>query len=106
MMVCANQVMAYGAIAVSDDVGDNAKDAGVGYGVGDTQKAAENDAMKECSSINKGCILVLAYKECGAYASSKDHSGTGIGSTEDAAKKAAKDQCGDDDCRVAASDCR
>lgn len=106
MMLSANQVMAYSAIAVNDDVGDKAEDIGVGYGRGDTKEAAEADALKSCKSAgNKSCEVVITYDKCGAYANSKKYSGVGTGDTEDAAKQAAVDKCGSDACRVAASDC-
>lgn len=106
MMVSANQVMAYSAIAVDDAVGDKAEEIGVGYGRGDTKEAAEADALKECKGAgNKACEVVVTYDKCGAYANSKKYSGAGTGDTEAAAKKAAVDKCGSDTCRVSASDC-
>ncbi len=105
LMTCSNLAMAYGAIAVDDAEGDRAIDAGYGYGTGDTEAEAKTDALRECKKVgNDDCQVVVTYKLCGAYASSKKYQGVGKGETEASAKKAALEECGDD-CRVVASEC-
>lgn len=105
MMACSNLAMAYGAIAVDDAEGDRAIDAGYGYGTGDTEAEAKADALRECKKVgNDDCQVVVTYKLCGAYASSRKYQGVGKGETEASAKKAALEECGDG-CRVVASEC-
>jgi uncharacterized protein (DUF2147 family) len=105
MMIFTNAAMAYGAIAVNDEEGLKAAEVGFGYGTGDSESAAKADAVKECKKAgNDACKAEVAYKLCGAYASSKSVSGVGKGDTEEEAKKNALKECGDG-CRVVASDC-
>ncbi len=97
---------AAGAIAVIDEAGDSAKDAGYAVGRGDTQDKAVKDAFAECKKAGmKGCKIAVTYDECGAYASSKERFGIGDGDTEAAAKKAALKNCGNTSCRIVISDC-
>ena len=70
---------AIGAIAVDDSVGEN--DPGYGFVTGeDSEAAAKAGAMKQCkSSGNDNCKVVVWFKTCGAYASSKKYYGYGFG---------------------------
>lgn len=106
VFLCANSAMAYSAIAVDDEAGESAKDAGYGVGRGDTKAEAKKDAIKECKSHdNKGCKVMVEYNECGAYAASINSWGTGTGKTEAEAKKLALKGCGNNQCRIVVSDC-
>ena len=94
------------AIAVDDDENTRGGDAGWGTGEGDTDKEAQAMALKNCREHgSKGCEVALTYKQCGAYASSRKHSGTGTGASESVAKKAALDECGNNSCKIVVSDC-
>jgi len=95
---------ATGAIAVNDDQGTAAEDAGYGVGYGSSKKEASSNALKECKSAgNDQCKVMLTFEQCGAYVGNKAFYGTGIGSTEAAAQKAAKADC--PDCKLIVSDC-
>jgi hypothetical protein len=90
------------AIAVDDDTGTSGGDAGYGTGEGDSAKEAQDMAMKNCTKNgNKHCEVVATYDHCGAYASSRKHAGVGTGSSKNAAKEKAMDECGNDSCKVA-----
>lgn len=95
------------SIAVDDDTSTAAGNAGYGVGTGGSKAAAEADAMKNCKSEgNKGCQVEISFQSgCGAYASSKQHSGDGTGATKAAASAAAKSNCGDGSCKVVVADC-
>jgi hypothetical protein len=94
------------AIAVDDDVKTGAGDAGWGTGEGDTEKEAKDMALKNCAKNgNKSCQIVLTYKQCAAYASSRKHFGTGTGPSKDVARAKAMEDCGNDNCKVVVSDC-
>jgi hypothetical protein len=96
----------FDAIAVSDERGLAGGDAGYGVGQGHTQQEANAGAMQECRSHgNTNCKLVLTYPLCGAYASSRDHAGTGTGDSKGAAARNALGGCGRDTCKVVVSDC-
>jgi len=96
----------YDAIAVHDEQGLKGGDAGYGVGEGKTANAANDMAMKNCRTSGNGkCELAVTYQQCGAYASSREHSGTGTGETKDAAKSAALGQCGSGGCKIVVSDC-
>ena len=96
---------AIGAIAVDDSVGEN--DPGYGFVTGeDSEAAAKAGAMKQCkSSGNDNCKVVVWFKTCGAYASSKKYYGYGYGATKEVATKAALDMCGQNGCKVVIADC-
>ena len=94
------------AIAVDDDTSTSGGDAGWGTGEGDTEKEAKDMALKNCAKHgNKGCEVVLTYKQCGAYASSRKKYGTGTGPSKDVARAKAMEDCGNDKCKVVVSDC-
>ena len=95
------------SIAVDDDTATNAGDAGYGIGNGDTKAAAESEAMKTCKGEgNSNCKVEISYKDmCGAYASSKNHSGNGTGATKAIASKAAMSSCGEGSCKIVVTDC-
>lgn len=106
MLLFANSAMAYSAIAVDDEAGESAKDAGYGVGRGDTKAEAKKDALKVCKSYgSKNCKVMVEYNECGAYAASINSWGSGTGKTEAEAKKLALKGCGNKQCRIVASDC-
>jgi hypothetical protein len=105
-MVATLPALAVGAIAVDDEAGQRAGDAGYGIGHGDTRAAAEHDAMVQCRKAgNDSCKIAVWYKVCGAYAASKSYYGIGYGNTEGAAKHKALENCDNSSCRIAASDC-
>ena len=96
----------YDSIAVDGDAGTKAGNAGYGVGEGDSSDEAKRDAMKNCkSSGNHHCEVEVTYRQCGAYASSREHSGNGIGSTEGEAKRNAMSECGNSSCKIVVSDC-
>lgn len=99
------QASAAGAIAVDDQVGD--AEPGYGFVTGEEDReAAGKAALKECrKSGNKNCQVVARFDKCGAYASSKKHSGAGWGNTVKAAEKMALEKCGSENCKVHVSDC-
>jgi hypothetical protein len=94
------------SIAVDDEAGRKAGDVGFGVGEGPDAEAAKKEALKNCKSFgNTACEVAVTYDKCGAYAASKEHSGTGTGASEEEAKKTALSQCGEDKCKVVVSDC-
>ena len=96
----------YDSIAVSDARGVAGGDAGYGVGQGDSQAESNEGAMHECTSHhNTNCKLVLTYQVCGAYASSANHAGTGLGDSAVEASKNALDACAHDSCKVVIADC-
>ncbi len=96
----------YDAIAVDDEPGLKGGQAGYGVGEGTTAEDANAMALKNCKSSGNGkCTLALTYQRCGAYASSREHSGSAMGATESEARSAAKEQCGVGACRVVVADC-
>jgi hypothetical protein len=96
----------YDSIAISDARGVAGGDAGYGVGQGDSQADANEGAMHECRTHgNANCKLVLTYGMCGAYASSMNHAGTGMGRTAVEASKNALDACAHDNCKVVVADC-
>ena len=99
------QVFAFGAIAVDDAADDN--DAGYGFVTGeDSEAAAKAAALKQCKSGgNDNCRVVVWFKACGAYASSKNYYGWGYGNTKKAATSMALEKCGKDSCKVVISEC-
>jgi hypothetical protein len=98
---------ATGAIAVDDQPGSKPSDAGYGIGFGDTKESAQKAALAKCNSMgNTSCKVVVWFEKCGAYASSNEKYGIGwSNASEDEAKSKALDQCGNNQCRVVASDC-
>jgi hypothetical protein len=98
---------ATGAIAVDDEVGRSANDVGYGYVIDrDSREEAENGAMRECRHHgNDSCRVAVWFDQCGAYASSREHSGTGYGNSDRVARARAMDECGSDRCRIVVSAC-
>ena len=101
---CATSAFAAGAIAVNDSQGTAADEAGYAVGYGGSKKEASANAVKECKSVgNESCEVVLTFEQCGAYVGNKASYGTGVGSTEKAAQKAALEMC--PECKLIVSDC-
>ena len=100
-------VLAWGAIAVDDEVGQQADDVGWGFSTGhDTEAEARRGAMAECrKSGNDKCKVVLTFKACGAYAASRRYYGVGEGSTKERAEQTAVQLCGRAACAVVISEC-
>jgi hypothetical protein len=102
---CATSAFATGAIAVNDEQGMAADEAGYGVGYGSSKKEAQQNAIKECKSAgNDNCKVALTFEQCGAYAGDKVNYSTGIGSSEKGAQKAALDEC--PNCKLVVSDCQ
>ncbi|MDR3442056.1 MAG: DUF4189 domain-containing protein [Legionella sp.] len=94
----------WGALAVDE----KSKGEEVAYGIGGgySKEEAEKNALKYCAeSEGAECGVALTYKECGAFASTKDHQGVGIGATKKIAEDAAKSACHDSNCAIIVSDC-
>jgi hypothetical protein len=105
-LTIAGAAFAAGAIAVDDEAGTKAGDVGYGVGYGDSREEAAKQALSECRKAgNSKCEVVVRYDTCGAYAVSANYSGSGWGSSEDAAKAKALEACGNASCRVVVSDC-
>ena len=96
---------AVGAIAVDDSVGDT--DPGYGFVTGeDSESDAKKAALKQCrSSGNDNCKIVVWFKTCGAYASSKKFYGYGFGASKSVATAAALEMCGQNSCKVVVAEC-
>jgi hypothetical protein len=99
--------LAWGAIAVDDNAGEDPEDAGYAFVTDDpTRAAAAADAITTCQeSGNKNCRLVLTFQKCGAYAASKSLYGVGAGTTVAQAEQRALADCAGTDCRIVVSDC-
>jgi hypothetical protein len=97
----------WGAICVDDSFGD--EPSGVGYGFAteaSSRQQASAGAMDACKSEgNEECKVVLTFKGCGAYASSKANFGVGTGANLQAAEKSALSACDGSDCMVVVSGC-
>ncbi|HWW49375.1 MAG TPA: DUF4189 domain-containing protein [Xanthobacteraceae bacterium] len=98
---------AAGAIAVDDEEGTSARDAGYGIAVGKkTREDAAAAAMEACREEgNKSCRVAVRFDVCGAYAANKKVYGVGWGDTEAAAKRKAMDECGETSCKIVISGC-
>jgi hypothetical protein len=96
---------AVGAIAVDDEEGE--REPGYGFVVGmDNEHEAKAGALRECRKAgNRNCQVAVWFKQCGAYASSRKHSGIGYGATKKQAEARALDDCGTDACRIQISEC-
>jgi len=106
VIACAYSTSAFatGAIAVNDAQGMSAEDAGYAVGYGGSEKEASANAVKECKAAgNDNCEVMLTFEQCGAYIGNKAYYATGVGATEAAAIKAAKDDC--PDCKLIVADC-
>lgn len=95
---------AIGAIAVDDSVGET--DPAYGFATGhDSEAAAKRAAMKFCKENGDNCKVVVWFKTCGAYASSKKYYGYGWGATKAVATKKALEMCGQNSCKVVVAEC-
>ena len=94
------------AIAVDDTRGMRGGDAGYGVGTGNSAEVAREEAMAACAKAgNNSCQVMLTYRTCGAYASSRTKYGTGTGDTEREARANALANCGNAGCQLTVSDC-
>jgi hypothetical protein len=98
---------AAGAIAVDDEEGLRAAQVPYGYVTGrESRDEAGAAALQECRHHGgEDCKVVVRFDQCGAYASSREHSGIGWGGSEDLARRKAMDDCGTDHCRIVAAVC-
>lgn len=104
LLAQAAPALAFGAIAVDDEQGTAAEEAGYGTGWGTTRKEAERNAMRECKKVgNSSCKVAVWFETCGAYAGSRVHFGIGYGATQKAAERMALNDC--PNCRLIVSDC-
>jgi hypothetical protein len=99
--------LAWGAIAVDDEPGQEPDDVGYGIVTGAATKAqAGADARSACREAqNEDCKLVLTFRKCGAYAASPATFAVGAATTLKAAEQRALAGCAATDCRIVASDC-
>jgi hypothetical protein len=99
--------LAWGAIAVDHDFGEDPEDSG--YVLVSphhaTPAAASADALASCQENGDHCEVVLTFKKCGAYAASKTTFGVGAGATLKQAERRAVAACNGKNCRVVVSDC-
>ena len=106
-LVVPMSAFAVGAIAVDDEEGDKASDAGYYVVTGeDSESAAKKAAMKGCKDLGlKNCKIGVWFTKCGAYASSRENYGYGTGKTKLAATNSAIDNCGQKSCQLVAAEC-
>jgi hypothetical protein len=105
LTVSATSALAAGAIAVNDGMGTAADEVGYGVGWGADQKAASDDAIKQCTEAgNDTCKVAVTFEQCGAYAGDRVHVGAGFGDTKEAAEKMALEKC--PNCKVIVSECQ
>jgi hypothetical protein len=97
----------WGAIAVDDAIDTHPDDVGYGFSTGhNSEAAAASGALDECKDAgNESCKVVLTFKACGAYATSKRKFGVGEGSTKQRAEQAALIMCGQQSCQVVSAEC-
>jgi hypothetical protein len=94
------------SIAVDDQRGSRGGDAGYGVGTANTSGGAQEEALAACKKAgNDNCQIMLTYRTCGAYASSRTKYGTGTGDTEREARANAMSSCGNAGCQLTVSDC-
>lgn len=95
---------AVGAIAVDDSAGET--DPAYGFATGyDSEGEAKKAAMKFCKENGENCKVVVWFKTCGAYASSKKFYGYGFGATKAVATGKALEMCGQNSCKVVVAEC-
>lgn len=106
-LVAPLSVFAVGAIAVDDEEGDKASDAGYYVTTGEaSESAAKKAAMKGCKDLGlKNCKIGVWFTKCGAYASSTENYGYGTGKSKQAAIDSAIDNCGQKSCKIVAAEC-
>lgn len=96
---------AFGAIAVNDQQGMSASEAGYATGWGGTRKEAERNAVKNCVAAgNDDCTVAVWFETCGAYAGDRVNYGIGYGSTKRQAEDKALEDC--PNCKIVVSDCQ
>jgi hypothetical protein len=101
----ATSALAFGAIAVNDEQGMSAEEAGYGLGWGSTQKEAESNAVKECKSVgNDNCKVAVWFEQCGAYAGDRVNYGIGYGESKQVAENMALESC--PNCKIIVSECQ
>jgi dsRNA-specific ribonuclease len=107
ILSCAlsTSAFAFGAIAVDDEQGMAADEAGWGVGWGSSRSEAERNAMKECRSAgNESCKVAVWFEQCGAYVGDRVNFAIGYGSTKKAAESMAFKDC--PNCKLVVSDCQ
>jgi hypothetical protein len=101
----ATSAFAFGAIAVYDEQGMSADEAGWGLGWGSTRKEAEANAIRECKRVgNDECQVAVWFEQCGAYAGDRVNFGIGYGSSQQTAEKMALESC--PNCKIIVSECQ
>ncbi len=94
----------WGAISAEEVIGD--KDPFWGVGGGNSKAEASKNSQKFCREAGgKKCEVLVTYQKCGAYAASKQYSGTGTGTTKKVAEQNALKVCNNRNCSVVTSDC-
>lgn len=105
LLASATSALAFGAIAVNDEQGMSAEEAGYGLGWGSTQKEAESNAVKECKSVgNDNCKVAVWFEQCGAYAGDRVNYGIGYGESKQVAETMALESC--PNCKIIVSECQ
>ena len=90
----ASSALAFGAIAVDDQQGLSAGEAGYGLGWGSSRAEAEHNAIKECRSAgNDSCNSAVWFEQCGAYVGDRVNYGIGYVSIKRQAERMALDKC-------------
>jgi len=101
----ATTALAFGSIAVNDEQGMSAEEAGYGLGWGASEKEAEANAINECKSAdNDDCKIALTFEQCGAYVGDRVNYGTGKGTSKKDAETQALESC--PNCKVVVSECQ
>ena len=101
----ATSVFAFGAIAVNDEQGVSAEEAGYGVGWGSSRKEAERNAVQTCREAgNDACEVAVWFEQCGAYVGDRVNYGIGYGETKQAAEEMALEDC--PNCKIIVSGCQ
>jgi hypothetical protein len=103
----ASSALAWGAIVVDHDYGEDPEDSGYVMVAQHqrTRATATSEALSTCQENGDHCEVVLTFRKCGAYAASKTKFGVGAGSTVKQAERRAVTACSGPGCRVVVSDC-
>lgn len=103
-LLFSSQAFAFGAIAVDTSI--QTKEPAYGYSIGEaTREAAERSAYNYCSQHSSKCKVIIWFKTCGAYATSRKVYGYGYGDTKAQATYDALKMCGNDHCEVRVAKC-
>ena len=95
---------AWGSISI--DAADATISPAWGTGGGDTQAEAIENSQKFCvKSGGKSCKSMVAYQQCGAFASNGHDAGWGKAPTKREAEDGAMKACEKGDCKIVVSDC-